>query len=118
MEEERFVRLSLHRFLTENSGLSEEATSIIETSWRSSARQRYQVHMYKFSHYYQQRNINSAQANFKIGIEYLTQYFYSGIGYCSVNTARSILSSILKPENGTSFGEDPLVCRLLKEFLI
>ena len=70
--------------------------------------------MYKFSHYCLQRNTNPTQANFKIGIEYLTQYFYTRVGYCSVNTASSVLSSILKPENGTSFGEDPLVCRLLK----
>ena len=70
--------------------------------------------MYKFSHYCLQWNISPTQANFKIGIECLTQYFYTGIGYSSVNTASSVVSSILKPENGTSFGEDPLVCRLLK----
>ena len=70
-------------------------------------------HKYKFSHYCSQRNIISAQANFKRGIEYLTQYFYTGAGYSSVNTARSVLSSILESENGTSFMEYPLVCRLL-----
>ena len=70
--------------------------------------------MYKFPHYCIQRNINPAQANFKIGIEYLIQYFYTGVSYSSVNTARSVLFSILKLENGTLFGEDPLVCRLLK----
>ena len=94
--------------------LSEEATGIIEASWRSSAKERYQGHMYKFSHYCLQRNTNPAQANFKIGIEYLTHYIYTGVGYSSVNIARSVLSYIVKPENGTSFGEDSLVCRLLK----
>ena len=34
-EEDRFARLSLSRFLTENSGLSEEATGIIQAKWRS-----------------------------------------------------------------------------------
>ena len=38
------------------------------------------------------------------------------VSYSSVNRARSVLSSIPKPENGASFGKDPLVCRLLKGF--
>ena len=70
--------------------------------------------MYKFSHYCLQRNINPAHANIRIGIEYLIQYFYSSVCYSSINTARSVLSSILKPQNGSSLREDPLVCRLLK----
>ena len=59
----------------------------------------------QFSHYCLQRNINPAQSNFKIGIEYLTPYFYTGVGYSSVNTARSVLSSILKPENEPRLGK-------------
>ena len=70
--------------------------------------------MQKFSQYCLERNINPTQANFKIGIKYLTQYFYTGVGYSSVKTARPVLYSILKPENGTSFGEYLLVSRLLK----
>ena len=35
LEEDKFARLPLSRFLTENSGLSEEATGVIEASWRS-----------------------------------------------------------------------------------
>ena len=70
--------------------------------------------MCKFSQYCLQRNVNPVRANFKIVIKYLTQYFYAGVGYSSVNTARLVLSSIFKPENGTSFGENPLVCKLLK----
>ena len=68
--------------------------------------------MHKFSHYCLQRNIDPTQANFTTDIEYLTQYFYTG--YSSVNTARSVLSSILKPENGILFEGNPLVWRLLK----
>ena len=67
--------------------------------------------MYKFLQYSLQRHINCAQANFKVGIESLTQYFHTWVGYSSVNTASSVLSSILKPKNGTSLVEYPLVCR-------
>ena len=61
-----------------------------------------------------QRNVNPGQPIFKIGIEYLTQYLYTGVGYSSVTRTRSVLSSIIKPENGTSFEEDSLACILLK----
>ena len=33
-------------------------------------------------------NVDALQAATKIGIEYLTEYFYTGVGYSSVNTAR------------------------------
>ena len=69
--------------------------------------------MYKLSQYFLKK-IVPVQANVKICIGYLTLYFYAEVGYSSVNTARSVLSSILKPENETSFGVDPFVCRLLK----
>ena len=57
LEEDRFGRLSLSRFLTENSGLSEGATGVMEASWNSSTRHRDQGNMYKFSYYCLQRNI-------------------------------------------------------------
>ena len=38
-----------------------------------------------------QRNVNPAQAFFKIGIEYLTQYFYTGVDYSSVKNKVSTI---------------------------
>ena len=57
------------------------------------------------------------QATTKIGIEYSTDYFNTGIGYSSVNTATSVLSTIIKTENEIPFGELLLVCRFLKGVL-
>ena len=39
------------------------------------------------------------------------------VGYSSVNTARSVFSTIIKTENEIPFGELPLVCRFLKGVL-
>ena len=47
-------------------------------------------------------------------IEFLTEYFKTGVGYSSVNSARSALSSIIKPVCNVPFGKSPLVCRFLK----
>ena len=70
--------------------------------------------MQRFTQYCHQRNVDPFQATIKIGIEYLTKYFHTGVGYSSVNTARSVLSTIIKTENDIPFGELPLVCRFLK----
>ena len=58
-------------------------------------------------------NVDPFQATTKIGIEYFTKYFHTGVGYSYVNTARSFLSTVIKTENGIPFGELPLVCRFL-----
>ena len=49
-----------------------------------------------------------------MGIEFLTEYFKTGVGYSSVNSARSALSSVIKPVCYVPFGKSSLVCRLLK----
>ena len=47
-------------------------------------------------------------------IEFLTKIFEFGVGYSSVGTARSVLSSVLIMDNGIPFGKHPLVQRFMK----
>ena len=54
------------------------------------------------------------KATTEMGIEFLTEYFKTGVGYSSVNSARSALPSIIKPVCNVPFGKSPLVCRFLK----
>ena len=42
------------------------------------------------------------------------ELFESGIGYSGINTARSALSSVLKPVDGMTFGAQESVKRFLK----
>ena len=70
--------------------------------------------MQRFTQYCHQRNVDLFYAATKIGIEYLKKYFHAGVGYSSVNTARFVLSTVIKTENDIPFGELPLVCRFLK----
>ena len=114
MEENRDTSLSLGSFIPESNGILKEAQDILEASWRPSTRKRYAGHLQRFTQYCHQRNVDPFQATTKIGIEYLTNYFHTGVGYSSVNTARSLLSTIIKTENEIPFGKLPLVCRFLK----
>ena len=47
-------------------------------------------------------------------IEFLTKIFEFGVGYSSVGTARSALSSVLIMDNGIPFGKHPLVQHFMK----
>ena len=47
-------------------------------------------------------------------IEFLTEYFKTGVGYSLVNSARLALPSVIKPVSNVAFGKSPLLCRLLK----
>ena len=114
MEENRYSSLSLSRFIAESNGISKEAQDILEASWRPSTRKKYAGHLLRFTQYCHQRNVDPFQATTKIGIEYLTKYFHTGVGYSSVNTAKSVLSTIIKTENEITFEEMPLVRRFLK----
>ena len=60
------------------------------------------------------RQIDPLCATTETGIVFLSEYFNTGVGYSAVNSARSALSSLIKPLHGIPFGKDPLVSRLLR----
>ena len=88
MKENRYSSLSLGRFIAESNGISKKSQNILEASRRASIRKKNTGHVQRFTKYCYQMNVDALQAATKIGIEYLTEYFYTGVGYSSVNTAR------------------------------
>ena len=48
------------------------------------------------------------------GSEFLLVLFKKGLSYSVINTARSMLSMILKTYNGIEFGKHPIITRMLK----
>ena len=75
---------------------------------------RYNSHVERFVTFCCEGYTDPIQATTEMGIEFLTEYFKPGVGYSSVNSARSALSSIIKPVCNVPFGKSPLVRRLLK----
>ena len=61
-----------------------------------------------------ERGIDPISTSLDQPIEFLAKISESGVGYSSVGTARSALSSVLIMENGISFGKHPLVQRFMK----
>ena len=61
-----------------------------------------------------ERGIDPISASLDQSIKFLTKIVKSSVGYSSVGTARSALSSVLVMDNGMSFGKHFLVKRFMK----
>ena len=60
------------------------------------------------------QQIDPVSATVPQALDFLVELFESGIGYSGINTARSALSSVLKPVDGMTFGAQESVKRFLK----
>ena len=84
------------------------------SSWRTGTLKQYQTHFKKWKQYCLDNHIDPFNPSVENVIEFLTKLFDSGLGYSSINTARSALSSILPVYQGFKMGDHPLVSRFLK----
>ena len=80
--------------------------------------ERYNYHIERLVKFCRERYTDPIQATTEMGIEFLTEYFKTRVGYSSVNSARSALTNIMKPVCNVPFGKSSLVCRLIKRVLI
>ena len=114
MEKDEHAGGSFVRLFAESKSMSRDALEILSASWRMGTEKRYNSHVERFVKFCRERYTDPIQATTEMGIEFLTEYFKTGVGYSSVNSARSALSSIIKPVCNVPFGKSPLVCRFLK----
>ena len=114
VEKDEHAGGSFVRLFAESKSLSRYALEILSASWRVETGKRYNSHVERFVKFCRERYTDPIQATTEMGIEFSTEYFKTGEGYSSVNSACSALSSIIKPVCNVPFGKSPLVCRLLK----
>ena len=103
-----------HGFLQKTSTLSKATIEIKSASWRPGTEKRYNMHIKRFVDFCHKRQADLLCATTETSIEFLTIYFNTGVGYSAVNSARSELSSLIKPLHGIPFGKVPLVSRFLR----
>ena len=75
---------------------------------------RYNSHVESFVKFCRERYTDPIQGTTEMRIEFLSEHLKTRLGYSSVNSARSALSSVIKPVGNVPFGKLPLVCRFLK----
>ena len=115
MENDEYAGGPFVRLFAENKSLSRDVLEILSASWRVGTGKRYNSHVERFVKFCRERYTDPIQATTTdMGIEFLTEYFKTGVDYSSVNSAHSALSSIIKPVCNVPFGKSPLICRLLK----
>ncbi|XP_058973292.2 uncharacterized protein [Pocillopora verrucosa] len=98
----------------ETQGISQKATSIILQSWRKGTTKQYSSYIKRWTTYCHKKQIDPVSATVPQALDFLVELFESGIGYSGINTARSALSSVLKPVDGMTFGAQESVKRFLK----
>ena len=83
-------------------------------SWRPSTKKLYTTYLNKWATFCVERDISLRNPTLPQACKFLRMLSDSGSSYSSVNSARCALSTILPRFDGLSFGENVIVCRLLK----
>ena len=84
-------------------------------SWDRKSIRQYSTPIRRWLLYCKAMNIDPFQATVEQGAEFISNMFHSSnLKYSSINTARSALSIIINPVNGTTFGKSQLISRLLR----
>ena len=91
--------------------ISVEAKTLIMNSWSDSTKKNYKPYIKEWMLYAKSRNIDvlSAKSSINAGIDFLTHLFnVKKLGYSSVNTARSALSTVITTGDKETFGKHEL----------
>ena len=112
-QETSFDCLRIVRQSYETQGFSQKATSIILQSWRQGTTKQYSSFRYikRWTTYCRQKQIDTVSATVPQALDFLVE---TGVGYSALNTARSARSTVLKPDNGLTFGALQSVKKFLK----
>jgi len=89
--------------------------SLLQNSWTKGTFDQYQTYLNKWANYCKINKIETLNASIGQGVEFLSQLFHSSENaYSSMNTARSALSTVIPIKDGLTFGNQPIVKRLMK----
>jgi hypothetical protein len=105
---------ALRRCLGER-GLSPKVIELVLGAARTNTHATYQSAWVSWSSWCRERTVDPLSASVNDVLTFLSDYFDSGKSYSTVNIARSMLSTTLSmTEEGTEFGKNPLVTKLMK----
>ena len=84
-------------------------------SWSNGTSKQYSSQLNRWFKFCSENGIDPCNATISNGAQFLTDYFIkSNCDYSSVNTARSALSAIFPLTEGCTFGNHPIIQRLLR----
>ena len=107
MEENATDGMFCIRKCLQAKGVPEEVRGIMLQSWRKSTQHQYEVYLNTWSSFCSKRKIDSHDISVNNVLKFLTFLYELGLGYSSLNTAHSALSS-LDCGSTCSVGNHPL----------
>ena len=75
-------------------GFTERSIKVITASWREGTTAQYQFHLRKWIEFCKEKNCSVLSPDLPVGLDFLSMLHESGLSYSTVNTARSMLSSV------------------------
>ena len=94
--------------------LSEEATSLLLSSWRQKIAKSYDSLFKKWLGWCEKRGSEPISGDIHEVVNFLAHLFEQGYQYRSLNSYRSAISSVHEKVDGYEVGQHPLVTRLIK----
>ena len=95
-------------------GISTKTANIMLCSWRQGTKKQYKVFVKRWFQYCGERKISEIQISIATVLDFLTSLFENGLGYSSINTARSALSALGTMFDNVLVGAHLLVIRFMK----
>ena len=89
---------------------------MIVASWREGTTSQYQTYLQKWLEFCKQKHCDVLSPPLPLTLDFLSMLYEKGLSYSTINTARSMLSSILQLNVNSSipFGQLPIVRRFMK----
>jgi len=100
------------RFL--GRGISEEASKLMLSSWRSKSAQSYDSHFRKWASWCAERGCDPISGPASEVANFLAELFHQGYQSRFLNAFRSAISSVHNQVDSVAVGQHPTICRLLK----
>ena len=114
-QEPEISYLSYIRETLQVTGLSMDTIDIIVSSWREGTKSQYQSYTKKWFEFCKTNKCHIISPPLPLAMQFLSDMYHAGLSYSSINTARSVLSSLLYLENSSiPFGQLPIVKRFMK----
>lgn len=108
--------LSTIRQQLEGLGFTSRSIAVIVASWREGTTSQYQTYLQKWLEFCKQKHCDVLPPPLPLTLDFLSMLYEKGLSYSTINTATSMLSSILQLNVNSSipFGQLPIVPRFMK----
>ena len=102
------------RHLSRPGGLSEGASTLLESAWRDKTKSTYESLFKRWDSWCKERDRNPIKGPITDILNFLAELFEQGYEYRSLNSYRSAISSIHEKVDGVEIGKHPLLTQILK----